>query len=86
MKIIKYNMIAEVEVNVGTEDEPIYEIQKQKGTPVEIRCGADALESNLAVARAEAYEEPIVENDGQPDPVPEPTTDEILNALLGVTE
>ena len=26
-----------------------------------------------------------IEDDGQPEPVAEPTTDEILNAMLGVT-
>ena len=80
-KIIKYNLIEEV--NIGTEEEPI--IEKRKGAPVEIPCTEDVLESNLAMARKEAFEEPKVEDDGQPDHVSEPTTDEILNALLGVT-
>ena len=79
MKIIKYNLVEEV--NIGTEEEPI--IEKRKGAPVEIPCTEDVLESNLAMARKEAFEEPIVEPCELPDP--EPTTDEILNALLGVT-
>ena len=82
MKIIKYNLAEEV--NIGTEEKPI--IERRKGAPVEIPCTEDVLESNLAMARNEAYEEPIVEDDGQPDPVPEPSADEILNALLGVVE
>ena len=45
-------------------------------------------EANLEIARAESYNgvEPEVIDDGQPEPVVEPTTDEILNAMLGVTE
>ena len=64
------------------EEEPI--IEKRKGLSVEITCAEDVLESNLAMARKEAFEEPIVEPCGLPDP--EPSNDEILDALLGVTE
>ena len=82
-KIIKYNLIEEV--NIGTEEEPI--IEKRKGAPVEIPCETEEIfQANLAIARKEAYAEPEVEDDGQPEPEPEPTTDEILNALLGVSE
>lgn len=57
------------------------------GSSVEIRCTVDTLESNEAIAKVEAYNgEYIIEDDGQPEPVSEPTTDEILNTLLGVTE
>lgn len=37
------------------------------------------------IAKREAYNgEYTIEDDGQPEPVAEPTTDEILNAMLGV--
>lgn len=42
-------------------------------------------EQGRALAEKEAYDGVIEEyDDGQPEPVHEPTTDEILNALLGV--
>ncbi len=42
-------------------------------------------EANEEIAKAEAYNgEYTIEDDGQPEPVAEPTTDEILNAMLGV--
>lgn len=42
-------------------------------------------EANEEIAKAEAYNgEYTIEDDGQPDPVAEPTADEILNAMLGV--
>jgi hypothetical protein len=41
-------------------------------------------ESGRVLAEKEAYGEITVEDDGEPEPVNEPTTDEILNALLGV--
>lgn len=42
-------------------------------------------ENGRALAEKEAYNGKItVEDDGKPDPVKEPTTDDILNALLGV--
>lgn len=76
MKIIKYNLVKDV--NVGTEEEPI--IEKRKGTPVEIPCTEDVLESNLEMARREAFEEPIVEDDGQVETY-QPTESERLDAL-----
>lgn len=75
-KIIKYNLIEEV--NVGTEEEPI--IERRKGSPVEIPCTADNLESNLAMARKEAFEEPIVEPSDEPE-IYQPTESERLEAL-----
>ena len=42
-------------------------------------------EYNLTLAKEEAHNgEYIIEDDGQPDPVAEPTADDVLNALLGV--
>lgn len=75
MKIIKYNLVEEV--NTGTETEPI--IERRKGAPVEIPCSAENLESNLAMARKEAYEELTIEDDGQPE-VYQPTIQEQLDA------
>lgn len=74
-KLIKYNLVEEV--NVGTGEEPI--IEKRKGAPVEIPCTEDVLESNLAMARKEAFEEPIVEDDGQPETY-QPSIQEQLDA------
>ena len=73
---------------VGTGEEPVTGteepiIEKRKGLPVEITCSEDVLESNLEMARKEAFEEPIVEPCELPDP--EPSTDEIIDTLLGVT-
>lgn len=51
---------------------------------VEIRCTEANFEANYAIAEKEAYGEITVEDDGEPEPVAEPTTDDILNALLGV--
>ena len=42
-------------------------------------------EADVEIAKVESYNgEYTVEDDGQPEPVAEPTTDDILNALLGV--
>ena len=78
MKILKYSLCTKV--NRGTEEEPqIEEIL----SPVEMGYN----EANEEIAKREAYNgEYKIVDDGQPDPVVEPTTDDILNALLGVTE
>ena len=61
MYIIKYFIGAKV--NIGTEEEPIFE---DVLTHTEIRCSADALDSNLEIARAESYNgEYTIEDDGQ---------------------
>ena len=42
-------------------------------------------EANEAIAKKEAYNgEYTIEDDGQPDPEAVETTDDVLNALLGV--
>jgi hypothetical protein len=76
MKILKYNLCTII--NHGTEEEPkIEEIL----SPVTMGWN----EANEEIAKAEAYKgEYTIEDDGQPEPVAEPTTDEILNAMLGV--
>ena len=44
-------------------------------------------ETNEETAKREAYNgEYTIEDDGQPEPAPEPTTEDLLNAMLGVTE
>ena len=50
MKIIKYQLMTEV--NFGTEENPNI-VQTFNG--VRIPCSDDAFETNLAVAKAEAY-------------------------------
>lgn len=82
-KIIKYKILLS-EVNYGTEEEPVFEREFQD---VEIRCKTEAAyTANLPIAEKEAYNgEYTIEDDGQAEPQPEPTTDDVLNALLGVT-
>ena len=76
MKTIKYQLCTTV--NHGTEEEPIYE---DILSPVEMGWN----EANEAIAQQEAYNgEYTIEDDGRPEPVAEPTANEILNAMLGV--
>lgn len=76
-KIIKYKFLS-CEVNHGTEESPVIEqifIDKSMGWN----------EVNEEIAKREAYNrEYTVEDDGQPEPVVEPTADEVINTLLGV--
>ena len=65
MKIIKYNFLS-CRINHGTEEEPNYE---EVILPKEIRCTADNLSANEAIAKKEAYNgEYTIEDDGQPEP------------------
>lgn len=77
MKIIKYSLCTKI--NQGAEENPdIVEVLNA----VEIGWS----EANEEIAKREAYKgEYTIEEDGQPEPVAEPTTDEILNAMLGVS-
>ena len=68
MKIIKYQFMTEV--NHGTEEEPNI---VQTFYPCKIRCSDSNLEANLALAKAEAYGEVTVDDDGQPDPAETPS-------------
>ena len=79
MKWIKYKFLS-CEVNHGTEENPnIEQIILDKSMPWN--------EINEEIAKREAYNgEYTIEDDGQPEPMVEPTTDDILNAMLGVTE
>ena len=77
MKLIKYQIVNEV--NHGTEEEPNI---VQTFYDVERKCSADCFDASYSAAEKEAYGEITVED--IPDPVVEPTTDDILNAMLGV--
>ena len=69
-KVIKYNLR-----NVTEEGEEIL-------SPVEMGWN----ERNEETAKKEAHNgEYTIEDDGLPEPEAEATTDEVLNALLGVT-
>ncbi len=76
MKILKYNLCTII--NHGTEEEPkIEEIL----SPVTMGWN----EANEEIAKAEAYNgEYTIEDDGQPEPETEASTDDVLNAMLGV--
>ena len=53
----------------------------------ELQCENAALESAIEIAKLEAYNgEYTIEDDGESEPEPKPSTDEVLNALLGVSE
>lgn len=77
MKWIKYKFLS-AEINHGTEENPDIEqifLEKSIGWN----------EANEEIAKREAYNgEYTIEDDGIPEPVAEPTTDDILNAILGV--
>lgn len=76
-KVLKYVFLS-AEINHGTEDAPELEmVFLEKSIPWN--------EINEGIAKQEAWNgEYTVEDDGLPDPVQEPSTDDILNALLGV--
>ena len=69
MKIIKYKLCTRV--NHGTQETPEWvDILNDK----KIYCTADNLESNEAIAKAEAHNgEYTIEDDGQPEPSDVPT-------------
>lgn len=80
-KVIKYNLCTKV--NHGTEEEPKIE---HIISPARIDCATQAqFDANYPIAEKEAVPGTIeVIGEFDPEPVVEPTTDEILNALLGV--
>ena len=80
MKLLKYQLMTEV--NLGTEEQPDI---VQTFNAVELRCQDDRLEANLSIAKSEAYNGEVTVED-IPDIETEPTTDNVLNALLGVSE
>ena len=77
MKIIKYKFLS-AEINHGTEEEPkIEQIFLEKSMAY--------TEANEEIAKTEAWGgEYTIEDDGQPEPEAVETTDDVLNALLGV--
>ena len=77
MKIIKYKFLS-AEINHGTEEEPkIEQIFLEKSMPY--------TEANEEIAKKEAWGgEYTIEDDGQTEPEAAETTDDVLNALLGV--
>ena len=76
-KVIKYKFLS-CEVNLGTEENPRIEqifLNKVMGWN----------ETNEEIAKKEAYNgEYTIEDDGRPEP-DTATTDDVLNALLGVS-
>ena len=76
MKVIKYQLMAEVKH--GTEEQP--DIVQ---TFSDVTLGWS--ESNEELAKSEAYNGEVTVED-IPDIEPEPTIDDVLNALLGVIE
>ena len=76
MKILKYNLCTKV--NRGTEEEPQIE---EMLSPVTMGWN----EANEEIAKKEAYNgEYTIEDDGQPEPENEVSTDDVLNTMLGV--
>ena len=65
-------------INVGTEENPKWEDLLQE-------YGLQYSEANEEIVKREAYNgEYTIEDDGIPEPEAEPTTAEILDAMLGV--
>ena len=80
MKVLKYKVASE-NFDASSDSASLALVPKE-------RYSDDAnYEKNLSIARAEAYNgEYTIEDDGEPEPETEPSTDEVLNALLGVSE
>ena len=77
MKWIEYKFLS-AEINHGTEENPVME-------QIFIEKSMVWNEANEEIAKREAYNgKCTIKDDGQPEPVAEPTTDDILNSLLGV--
>lgn len=77
MKVIKYQYLS-AKINHGTEEEPNYELDFIGKT-------IPYTEANEEIAKGEAYNgEYTIEDDGRPEP-DTTTTEDVLNALLGVT-
>ena len=76
MKVLKYRLMTKV--NHGTEEHP--DIQQIFS---DVSLGWS--EANEEIAKAEAYNGEVTVED-IPDIETEPTTDDVLNALLGVIE
>lgn len=87
MKVIKYNLCSVV---TRSKEKP----RVDENAPVEYEHFTEEIltpvimgwnETNEEIAKKEAHNgEYTIEDDGQPEPVRQPTTDEIINAMLGV--
>lgn len=75
-KTIKY--ITCVRVNIGTEENASI---KETFIPTSMPYS----EANEEIARREAYGEPIIDDDGQPDPEAEPTQLDMIEAQVTYT-
>ena len=83
MKLIKYKYLSG-EINIGTEETPNME---QVFSDKEIYCPTEEIfHANYPIAEKEAVGEIVVEGEFDPEPEPVETTDDVLNALLGVYE
>lgn len=71
MKRILYNLLQ----SIDSDGNPLL-------SPVELGYS----EANLVIAEKEAYNGYTIEDDGKSEPETKETTDDVLNALLGVTE
>lgn len=82
MKLIKYKFLS-AEINHGTEEEPnIEQVFLEKTIECETQLQYDA---SYPVAEREAVGEITVEGAFDIVSAEEPTADDVLNALLGVT-
>lgn len=76
-KVIKYKYQTG-EINHGTEENPVLE-------PILLDAIVGWNEVNEETAKREAYKgEYTIEDDGKPEPETEASTDDVLNAMLGV--
>ena len=80
MKVFRYQIATEI-YDASSDSTNMFFDQKE-------RYSDDAnYEKNLSIVKREAYNgEYTIEDDGEPEPTQEPTTDDVLNALLGVSE
>ena len=77
MKKIKYKFLS-CEINHGTEEKPDIE-------QIFLNAIMTYSEANEEIAKREAYNgEYTIEDDGQPEPETDVSTDDVLNAMLGV--
>lgn len=78
MKIINYKFLS-CQINHGTEENPDIE---QIFLDKQICCTSDNLKANEEIAKREAYNgEYTIEDDGQPEQISTPTTEERVEAL-----
>ena len=77
MKKIKYKFISH-QINKGTRENPVMvDVLKNKSI--------DYSKANEEIAKREAYNgEYTIEDDGQPEPATVVSTDDVLDAMLGV--